>query len=588
MDKSFYIEIMHNVVILLCFILLYNYIWLKFEKPSWKNKIFAGLLLSLFITVLMFNPAYYSKFIFFDLRSVLLSISGLFFGFIPTILTAITAITVRIIQGGEGMYMGLAVILTSSAIGLLWRYFRPQWEQKKYVIELLCLGVLVHFIMALCVVFLPSGKEWLVLKHISLPLFFIYIPATVLLGMLMVHQHKNWLNRKAKEKLIETEYILQQVFQNNHIYMVFTDVQYMITSTNQYFTKSSEFSDEELKQKNIRSFLFQSSENTDVVDFLKRLPSDNFVYEEIESEFTTKSNKKHFVLWFVSKTVNYAKVNNGFVLIGIDITQRNLRIQMLTDMNQKLESQYEILQEMNNKLNEANQKAEANAQFKSLLLSNLSHEIRTPMNAIVGFSDLLQNETNEEKIKQFSEIIAKSARQLLQTIDDIVEVSKLQSHKEKLMLNTVNPAYLINECILMRQFNNQKPDIPLKIVYDNTYENFLIKTDENKLKQILINLLSNAVNYTQQGEIEIGFMIENGNIIFFVKDTGVGISPKDIDHIFETFYRGESAKKNAIKGLGLGLSIVKELVSLLHGTIAFESEVNKGTSFFVKLPIEIL
>jgi signal transduction histidine kinase len=279
-------------------------------------------------------------------------------------------------------------------------------------------------------------------------------------------------------------------------------------------------------------------------------------------------------------------VATGFVLIGVDTTERKLHEQKLLEMNQELEAQYEIFKELNLKLNDANKIAEESSRLKSLLLSNLSHEVRTPMNAIIGFSDLMQKETNEEKKLQFSGIISKSAKQLLQTIDDIVFVSKLQSQKQTLNITNVYLLGIINECVLMRQFEKQKQDTPLNIVYDKTNENFTFKTDENKLKQILTNLISNAFNYTQQGKIDVGFYTEENHIILFVKDTGIGIPFEEKDRVYDIFFRGESSNALAIRGLGLGLSIVKELVNVLQGTVWFESEVNKGTTFFVKLPVK--
>jgi hypothetical protein len=113
--------------------------------------------------------------------------------------------TTRAIQGGDGVWMGLSVIATSGTIGILWNKFRPGWKKKNYLVELLSLGLIVHLIMAVCTVFLPSDKIWNTLRTIALPLLLIYTPATMLLGMLMLRQAKNWKNRLAKEKLRESE-----------------------------------------------------------------------------------------------------------------------------------------------------------------------------------------------------------------------------------------------------------------------------------------------------------------------------------------------------------------------------------------------
>jgi len=251
-------------------------------------------------------------------------------------------------------------------------------------------------------------------------------------------------------------------------------------------------------------------------------------------------------------------------------------------------AQYEIYKELNEQLTLANQKAEENSRLKSMLLSNLSHEVRTPMNAILGFSELMRKDLPEDKRREFSNLVYKSARQLLQTIDDIVLISKLQSQKTKLHKSKVKPLNLLKTLSILNQHKDNYQHIELKIVYDKLHEHLQIETDENKLIKVLENLLSNAYLYTPQGKIEIGFYTEENYIIFFVKDSGLGISEEDKPYIFESFYRGQSAKSFAIRGLGLGLSIVSELVKLLNGNIWFESQPEQGSTFFVKIPTTII
>jgi len=166
---EFVISLIQNTAIVLSFSMLYEYYWIKLNQRTIKNEIITGLVISLAVSIIMFTPFKLTDTIVFDVRSVLLSISGLFFGFIPTFLAMLTSLAIRLHMGGDGVYMGIAVIFSSSAIGLLWHYYRKNWKDH-YIIELLLLGFTVHAIMAICTIFLPSGKEIAVLKNIALPL----------------------------------------------------------------------------------------------------------------------------------------------------------------------------------------------------------------------------------------------------------------------------------------------------------------------------------------------------------------------------------------------------------------------------------
>ncbi|HPS71571.1 MAG TPA: LytS/YhcK type 5TM receptor domain-containing protein, partial [Bacteroidales bacterium] len=206
MKNSIIIALLQNTSILLAFAMLYENIWIKDEKnKSLINKIIIGFVLSGIGIVIMYTTWYWVPGIVFDTRSVMISISGLFFGLIPTIILMTVTTVVRLVMGGGGQWMGIAVIITSGTIGLLWRYFRPNWKEKRFKLELLGMGLTVHSTMALCTLLLPPAKILLTLQTIAIPLFFVYTPATVLLGILMINQYKNSENRFAQMRLIEAE-----------------------------------------------------------------------------------------------------------------------------------------------------------------------------------------------------------------------------------------------------------------------------------------------------------------------------------------------------------------------------------------------
>ncbi|NSW46051.1 MAG: response regulator [Bacteroidales bacterium] len=582
---QFIISLIQNTAILLSFSMLYEYYWIKLNQRNLKNDIITGTVISIAVSIIMFTPFKFSETIVFDVRSILLSISGLFFGFIPTFLAMLTSLVIRLNMGGDGVYMGVAVIISSASIGMLWHYYRKNWEEQ-YFIELLLLGITVHAVMAFCTIFLPSGKEMDVLKNIALPLILIYIPGTLLLGTLLVRQHGNYLNRKAKEKLIETEYMFHQLMKSKNIYALTLNKQFNIYFANEHLQKSIHLTKEELLNNNFESIFLQKISDED-----KRKKEVFFnsalISIELKAAFTTLQNKHYYIHWFITKTFNFQNEHNGYIVIGVDETERYEAEKKLNETHQELLAQYEVYKELNIQLTEAKQKAEESDRLKTMLLSNLSHEVRTPMNAIIGFSELLRKDIPNEKRKEFSEIIFKSSQQLLQTIDDIVLISKLQSQKTKLQVSKIKPVELLKSLLILNQHKIQQPKVEFKIVFDQAHENIIIETDELKLTKILSNLLKNAYNYTPSGKIEMGFYTEEKHIVFFVKDTGLGISDEDKPYIFESFYRGKLSKSFAIRGIGLGLSIVKELTQLLKGEIWFESDPEKGSVFYVKIPTVI-
>ena len=233
----------------------------------------------------------------------------------------------------------------------------------------------------------------------------------------------------------------------------------------------------------------------------------------------------------------------------------------------------------------AKEKAEEINRLKSAFLGNMSHEIRTPMNAIIGFSDLMTDADEEDK-NLYAEVIHKSSIQLLALIDDVILISRLQSEKVPKQVTEFSPAEIIGDVYQMFDHPDMNNNLEIKIQIPGDLKNLKIASDANKVKQILTNLISNAVKYTLEGYILIGFELRNGQIEFFVKDTGIGISEKEHLHIFDTFYRGEQALSSAIRGTGLGLNIAKELVGVLGGEIGVTSEVNQGSRFYFTIPVK--
>ncbi len=228
-------------------------------------------------------------------------------------------------------------------------------------------------------------------------------------------------------------------------------------------------------------------------------------------------------------------------------------------------------------------KAEEGDRLKTAFLANMSHEVRTPMNAIMGFSDLLKDEISSEERNKFVEIINTNASQLLKILDDVMEISRLET--EKISLDRVSFSV---STLFLDLYNSFKKGFQDKNVYFSYVvpDEFSIKGDYNKIRQIISGLISNALKYTKKGRVSFGCQRYQNAIEFFVEDTGIGVLPEEKDMIFDRFFRGMKAQAMAIRGTGLGLSIAKSLVDLMDGNIGVQSTPGKGSRFHFSIPYE--
>ncbi|WP_372746919.1 ATP-binding protein, partial [Lutibacter sp.] len=229
--------------------------------------------------------------------------------------------------------------------------------------------------------------------------------------------------------------------------------------------------------------------------------------------------------------------------------------------------------------------AEESDKMKSAFLANMSHEIRTPMNGILGFADLLKTNTySVEKQAQFIGIIQKSGNRMLETINNIIDVSKLESGLEKPSIKKVDIQKVIHELFDFFSAEAKSKGLKLTLIEDNTTLNTEFYTDEYKLNSILTNLIKNALKFTKEGFIEISYKITNEYADFKVKDSGIGIPLEKQKTIFEQFVQADFSHSSGFEGSGLGLSISKGYVNLLGGEINLVSTPNLGTSFLVRIP----
>ena len=257
---------------------------------------------------------------------------------------------------------------------------------------------------------------------------------------------------------------------------------------------------------------------------------------------------------------------------GTQIPFRLVGVCMSTQEHKKIEEE----------LTKARDKAQQSDKLKSAFLANMSHEIRTPLNAIVGFSNLLVDGDmafKKEEIKEFLSLIHLNCEQLLALISDILDLSKIESNTMVFNI-TEQPLTPLLQNILRAQQINVPQEVELLL--DLPATDTIITTDPLRLKQVINNLINNAIKFTSKGTVTLGYKQNNDQVSIFVKDTGSGIDEDKINRIFERFYKGD----NFVQGTGLGLAISHTIIEHLKGTITVTSKVGEGSCFTIQHPVK--
>jgi PAS domain S-box-containing protein len=370
------------------------------------------------------------------------------------------------------------------------------------------------------------------------------------------------LNVEQRKQLETNRVKLAKAIEESPVSIIITDKNGNIEYVNPKTLEISGYNKKELLGKNMRIFKSGFHDNNFYASLWNSILGGNNWYGEMVNR------KKNGTNYWIDVSISPLFDDEGkiahFVSIREDITEKKKMIEEL------------VL---------AKEKAEESDRLKSAFLANMSHEIRTPMNGILGFTDLLKEPrlSGEEK-NQYVDVIQKSGERMLNTINDLIEISKIESGTMKIDWSNVN----INETIDFF-YTFFKPEVSKKgldFTSQKTlpYEKATIKTDKEKLNAIITNLIKNAVKYTSSGYIKFGYNVKKLGVEFYVKDTGIGIEKGRLKAVFDRFVQADNSYSKPYEGAGLGLAISKAYAEMLGGEIWVISEPGKGSEFLFHIP----
>ncbi|MBW8334483.1 MAG: PAS domain-containing protein [Prolixibacteraceae bacterium] len=607
MDESIIIGLVQNIAILLAFSMLYDYFWSRNEKlNNIYFRIGSGAVLGAIGIVLILTPWHFVPGIFFDTRSVMLSVAGLFFGPVPTITAMIITVLYRIFMGGAGTIMGIAVAITSGTVGLLWWHFRPEWRKKKPLIELGAMGILVHLIMLSCTIFLPDEVRWQTLKSIALPAIFIYPVATALLGMLMLNQAENWENRKSVN-ISEERWHFALEGSGDGVW------DWNLKTNEIFFSKQWKlmlgYEDNEIdcKLEEWDKRVFPEDKEMVYKILNQHINGETPVYIS-EHRLLCKDGTYKWIL-DRGKIMTFDTDGKPLRFIGIhtDISERKEAQEEIRKMNEVLEQKVlertnelekrghelleneaalmNIVEDLNMKSAELRQSTEqlqaANKELEAFSYS-VSHDLRAPLRAISGFVSILMEDYGKDldsEGKRICNIIHSNATKMGQLIDDLLSFSRLirsEIHQSKIdmenMVKIVISEFQSTQALSQESFSIQQ--IPGA------------SGDSNLIKQVWVNLISNAIKYSSKevnAQIDIGAIQNNNETVYYIKDNGVGFNMQYSNKLFGVFQRLHGI--NEFEGTGVGLAIVQRIINRHGGRVWAEGEVGKGATFFFTLPL---
>ena len=389
----------------------------------------------------------------------------------------------------------------------------------------------------------------------------------------------------------------QYRFVTDHIdeFIYMTDKKGQLTFTGGNIEKLFNITQNDIKTHDLLEFMTELNMDEETTSFIisrfKEAVDNKQPATTYEFSFTIDGNIHHY---HVHEKLIYNDENHFISSIGVirEITEQKkyeaklkAKNEEYLTTNEELSESLDRIQEMNVQIEMAKQQAEESDRLKSAFLANMSHEIRTPMNGILGFAELLKTQHLEkEKQEEYINIIRESGKRMLNLINDLIDISKIEAGQMKIQYTETDVNEILDYCHTFFEPEATAKGIELIGNKGVQMSKLMIETDREKLIAILTNLIKNAIKFTDHGNIRFGYTVQGNFLEFYVKDTGVGIPEERKQAVFERFIHADTSLNKQYEGAGLGLSITKAYIEMLGGSISLESDEGKGSKFQFTLP----
>ena len=564
----FYLDLIYNLSLLLALTVLSGFIGQKREWRQTTRSVLQGFVYGSIAIIGMLYPLELAPGVIFDGRSVVISLCALFFGPLAAIIASAMAIATRFAIGGLGILTGTLVICASAIIGIILHYRLQPASRPITIPHLLLLGGSVHIAMFLLMLTFPHATAMNVLRTVGLPILTVYPLATILVGRII---SENLEKTKRVSQLAASEEKYRRIAENMSDVIWTSDPDGHVTFISPSVERLLGLSVEQVLSRTIDDLFAPASAR-----IVRAAIDDDRARESDPDADPNRARRAELEIYRVTGEVLWVNLSSSILRDG---QGKAIGFQgVVRDISARKRAEEQLVA--------AKERAEESDRLKTAFLMNMSHEIRTPMNGILGFLSLLSEpELEDDYRKEYIDIVNKSGQRLLATINDIIEISRIETGEMEVIIEDIDIREVIDNQIAFFRPQAALKNLALALDHFDDGGRPVLRTDRHKLEGMLGNLINNAIKFTDRGEITLAYRLNHDCMEFVVRDTGCGIPADRIDAIFERFVQAETQMTRKHEGSGLGLPIVKAYLDALGGSITVDSTVGKGSIFRCCIPI---